>query len=65
MPYNRISDKLSNSKDFLSREEFLREKLELPKAVLEQIKDTHLCNEIVDEALSDIREILEQTRALE
>ena len=64
MPSNRISDKFINDEGILIPEEFLREKLELPKAILEQIKDTHLCNEFVDEALSDIEDILERVGKL-
>ncbi len=36
----------------------VRQKLELPRAVLFQIKETHLCNEFIDEAIEDIEKIL-------
>ena len=60
MPNNRISEAFTRDEGSTIPDELLKIKLELPKAVLEQMKDTHLCNTLVEEALSDIEDILER-----
>lgn len=40
---------------------YLRDRLEFPRAVLVQLRDTCLCNSMVDEAIEDIDAILNLT----
>ncbi len=37
---------------------YLKEYLELPRAVLLQLRDTHLFNDLLDDAIKDIDELL-------
>ena len=39
----------------------LRERLELPRAVLIQLRETRLFNSMLDEAIEDIDELLKKT----
>lgn len=64
MANNRIVRQLNDASNIAPLEAFLNERLELTKAVLEQMKATHLCNGLVDQALADIQETLDYVQSV-